>query len=974
MKKQILSLALVLFALASGPTLSAQNIKGALSGTVTDQTGAKISGAKLRILDSTRGLQRQLETGSDGDFFVPGLDAGNYRVEVQAAGFQNFELAAVEVTTGRQPSLKITLNVQGISSEISVQASTSRLQQEDAKVSETITAEQLNDLPVRAGGQGRNYYSQVLVLPGVAGTTAAHQPFSISGNRSRSNNYLVDSVDSTDSSTGLVSGRGATEQLISQEALQSVEVLTHNFKAEYGRNSGGVVSLITKSGSNDFHGSAYWYHNNSEFSARNFFDSTVPKERTNLPGFTLGGPVVKNRAFFFANYEKFLVRGTGRSTFQGLTAAEKASAVPSVQALTALYPTAPSAAQRTFTIGTPNTIDLNTYLFRGDFILTPKQVLMARVSNTKSDLLYQSTGSILGSSTDGIRQTLGATLQHSSTLRANLFNELRLGFNRQVALDNENPNPTFLGNPAINGNIGSLRVTGLPALGIPTFLNSYNFQNNYQLMNDLTWNRGRHTLKFGTSIRRIHVNDGSVTSAFRGTLTFNSLALFLAGTPNTYSIIEGNPRIGLRRTEFQNYIQDDFKLSQRLTLNLGLRWELNTSPTEVANRIPSSSLLKTDRNNFAPRFGAAYRVNDKTILRAGYGIYFNVLETTFIGLTRFNPPLLRTFDAVNPTFPNLSAQAQSGLPSGLVRPNQNSATPYAQHLNFAVERQITNGSTLSASYVGTLSRKLSRTRRPNGGEQLAQPLRPDTSVGVLNILETSANSDYQSLQLSYSGKIGKDLTLRASYTYSKFLDDISDIAGTNTNVDRTVLALDESRLFLDRGLSNLHIGQVLSFTYLYRLPFFKSNRYLGGWTISGMQSAQSGRPFTIYTGTNTPIGSNNQRPLATPGSLLFSPSSQTAIQYGAGFNATLLRPGALDFGTLGRNTGQTDSFLNLSASLQKDFRILEGVSAQMRAEVYNLTNTTNFLTIDSVMSSANFGRYTVAGDSRRIQFALRFVF
>jgi hypothetical protein len=257
---------------------------------------------------------------------------------------------------------------------------------------------------------------------------------------------------------------------------------------------------------------------------------------------------------------------------------------------------------------------------------------------------------------------------------------------------------------------------------------------------------------------------------------------------------------------------------------------------------------------------------------------------------------------------------------------------------------------------------------------LAQPLRPDTSVGVLNILETSANSDYQSLQLSYSGKIGKDLTLRASYTYSKFLDDISDIAGTNTNVDRTVLALDESRLFLDRGLSNLHIGQVLSFTYLYRLPFFKSNRYLGGWTISGMQSAQSGRPFTIYTGTNTPIGSNNQRPLATPGSLLFSPSSQTAIQYGAGFNATLLRPGALDFGTLGRNTGQTDSFLNLSASLQKDFRILEGVSAQMRAEVYNLTNTTNFLTIDSVMSSANFGRYTVAGDSRRIQFALRFVF
>jgi hypothetical protein len=514
----------------------------------------------------------------------------------------------------------------------------------------------------------------------------------------------------------------------------------------------------------------------------------------------------------------------------------------------------------------------------------------------------------------------------------------------------------------------------LTALGIPTFLNSYNFQNNYQVMDDLTWNRNRHTFKMGTSVRRIQVNDGSVTSAFRGTLTFNSIAAFLAGTPNAYSIVAGNPRIGLRRTEWQSYVQDDWRISSRLTLNLGLRYELNTSPTEVAGRIASQYLLRTDRNNFAPRAGAAFQMNDKTVVRAGYGIYFNVLETSFIGLTRFNPPMLRTFDAVNPTFPNLAAQAQSGLPSGLVIPNQASATPYAQHLNLSYERQMFRpDSTLSVAYVGTLGRKLSRTRRPNGGEQLAQNLRADRSQGVINVLETSANSDYQSLQVNYSQRFGA-VTVRTAYTWSKFLDDMSDIAGSNTNVDRGALALDENRLFLDRGLSAHNMPHVATISFLYRSPFFKNNRALGGWILSGMNSLQSGRPYTIYTGTNTPLGNNNQRPVGIPGSLLFSAGDPTAVRFAPGYTALSLRPGATEFGSLGRNTGVGDAFLNVSGSIQKDLKLGERVTTQIRVEGFNLFNTTNFNAIDSVMSSASFGRYTTAFDARRVQFALRFVF
>lgn len=955
--------------------LQAQNIKGTIAGYVADASRGHVSGAAIEVTDSARGTVRISMSQPDGRFQVPGLESGVYRVKVSAQGFAVYETQDVEVQTGKQIDLAVNLSVAGVTTAVTVASAAPSVQSEDTKVSRTISAEELNDLPTRSGGQGRNYYGQVLMVAGVAGATGAHQPFSISGNRSRSNNYLVDSVDSTDSNTGLVSGRGVSEQLISQEALAGVETLTHNFKAEYGRNSGGVISLITKSGSNEVHGSAYWYHNNSALATRNFFDSTVPKERTNLPGITVGGAIVRNRAFFFSQYEAFLIRGTSRQTFQGLTAGEKASAVPAVRALVNLYPTVGSASQRIFTLGTPNAQDLHTYMTRGDFILTQKQTLMARISNTESYRESLSVGGLLGSSAPGKRRTLGATVQHSYALSAGLFNEARLGYNRQLEHDSDTPDPLFLGDPLVNGQLGSLRVTGLTTLGIPTYLNQYSFQNNYQVMDDLTFNRGRHTIKTGTSVRRIQVNGGNLNSTFRGTLTFNSLAGFLAGTPNSYSIIVGNPRMGLRRTEWHSYVQDDLRLLPNLTLNLGLRYELNTPPTEVADRIPSQYLLRTDRNNLAPRVGLAYAPWKGTVLRVAYGIFYNVLETSFIGLTRFNPPTLRTFDAVNPTMPNLLAQAQTGLPSGLVIPNRNSATPYAQHLNFAMDRQLFRpGSTLTVAYVGTLGRKLSRTLRPNGGEQLAQALRPDRSVGVVNLLETSANSDYQSLQATFNQRFGASFQLRVAYTWSKFLDDVSDVAGSNVNLDRGIIPLDEARLYLDRGISNFDIRHISTATMLYRVPFLRTHRFLGGWTVSGMNSIQSGRPYTIFTGSNTPLGSNNQRPLGIAGAFVSTPADAVAVRYGSGFSAANLRPASTDFGTLARNSQVGDRFVNVNLSLFKDLRWSDRLSSQPRAEIFNAFNTTSFSTVDGNMSSPTFGRYTAAFDSRRVQLALRLVF
>lgn len=979
MFKKVLFFALI--GLFCATNLFAQNTKGTITGTVLDPNGAVVPNAKITLTDTNRGFSQNVNSNDEGAFRFVSLEPSIYQVKVEMSGFAETLIEKIAVRVGEKADVTATLRV-NVQETVTIDESNNyrSLQTEDTKLSRTFSAEELNDLPVQASGQGRNFYAQARTAPGVQFSVQAHAPFSVSGNRPRSNNYLVDSVDNTDANTGLISGRGVTEQIVSQEAVQSFEILTHNFKAEYGRNSGAIVNLVTKSGTNSIRGSAYWYHNNSALSARNFFQGEKPGNRSNLAGFTVGAPIVKNRLWVFGQFETYRLRGTNPSLYQGLTAAEKASANPSVAALVALYPTIPSNTNRFLTLGVPSSTDQLTYLIRADWQITDRQRLMFRGADTKSERQSFGVGNILDSSAPGTRRTAGATLQHTWTPTAYLVNEFRLGFNRQIESDDvENSTPSFLGNQSINGQVGLLRVTGLSSLGIPTFLQQSLFQNNATISNETTWVRQNHVFKFGGSFRSIQVNGGNLDSTFRGSLTFNSIATFLAATPASYTRNVGDPRLGLRRKEIGAYLQDDWKITPNLTLNLGLRYEIFTAPREADNKLNQAFLLDTDKNNFAPRFGFAWNLLPKTVLRGGYGIFYNVVETTFLGLTRFNPPFIRSFTAVNPTFPNLFAQAQAGLPSGLVIPNQETSTPYAQHLTFGVERELFNPqSTLNVSYVGTLGRKLSRTRRPNGGEQLAQALRPDTTVGVVNVLETSANSDYQSLQVAFTQRFNANLQIRAAYTYSKFLDEVSDIATSNTNLDRRLIPFDESRTFLDRAVSDFDIPHTLTFTYLYRVPFFRNNdlagKLLGGWTVSGITTLRSGLPFTLFTGTNTPLGNNNQRPNDIAGSLVLNPATGQAIAFAPGFTALSVRPATGVFGNLGRNTERGDAYFETNISLQKDFRFSERLRAQIRGEIFNVFNTTNFNAIDNVMTSPTFGRYTSAFDPRRAQVAVRLVF
>lgn len=960
---------------ASASHAFAQNIKATLNGRVLDAQNNAVANATITINDTQRGQKRALISDSQGHFSQPGLEPGSYRVNVEVVGFAKYESAMLNLRVGDALSFDIRLQVSQVNETVNITDSPTVIQTADNKKARSFTAEEMNDLPTAAGTQGRNFYTQARTAPGVALSTRAHQPFSVSGQRAINNNYLIDSVDNNDPNTGTIAGRGANEQLVSQEAIASFEVLTHNFKAEYGRNSGGIVSIISKSGTNEFHGSAYEYHNNSALSARNALDRVKPSNRSNLAGFTLGGPVVKNRAWVFGQYETYRVRGSQSSLFQVLSDAQRAAAVPAVLPLVNLFPKAINGAT-TFNFGLARNVNMNTWLARGDVALNDRQRLMARFNTAKavSDAQGGYAGVIDGTN-NLIRTTTSASVQHTWTLAANKLNEARFGFNRTESLDVPSDNLLLLGDPKINGEIGQLRVTGLTTLGVQSFANKYEFLNNYQVSDDFTWTQSQHTVKFGSSARRVQVNDGNLDNAYRGQLTFNNINDFLAGRPASYLRRAGNPRIGLRRTEWHSYAQDDWRVTPSLTLNVGLRYELNTALREAVNRIPAQYLLKTDKNNFAPRFGFAWQALPKTVVRGGYGIYYNALETVFLGLTRFNPPLIQTFTAASPTFPNLLGNAQAGIPSGLVIPNRDTATPYAQHLNLTIERELWNPqSSVSVAYVGTLGRKETRLRLPNGGENAAGFRRPDTTVGVVSVLETSANSSYHSFQMSWSQRLNKDLQLRAAYTFSKYLDYVSGLTSSNTGLDRTQIPLDENRLYLDRGRSDFDIPHILTLTGIWRVPYLAGNRWLGGWSLSSVASVQSGRTYSLFSGTNNLNASNNNRLLDLANTLIRCGSCAAPIQLASGVTKAQLTPLAGTFGTLGRNTERTDGLVDINFSLSKDFRLTEGIRLQMRGELFNAFNVANFNAVDNALVSPNFGRYTSAFDPRRAQLVARIVF
>jgi len=458
-------------------------------------------------------------------------------------------------------------------------------------------------------------------------------------------------------------------------------------------------------------------------------------------------------------------------------------------------------------------------------------------------------------------------------------------------------------------------------------------------------------------------------------LRFNNIEQFLAARPAAFSRNIGNPYIGLRGSEWNGYIQDDWHLHPRLTVNAGLRYEFNSVPEEVNGFIENRFRFRRDFNNFAPRVGLAWRFGkgNQSVLRAGYGVYHNVLEWDFIGLTRFNPPLVQSVAASSPAFPDLLAGARVQIPSGLVIPDVNLRQPYSQHLQLTLERQFGRHMTASAGYLGTVGLKLPRASLPNGGDGLAQARRTDPSVGVVTRLETAANSNYHGMVNSLNWQ-GEGLQVTAAYTWAKSIDQVSDIPNSNLQLPANVLPLDASNWALNRGPADTDVRHVATFSYVWELPVFGNQRWLKGWQISGALYSRSGVPVTLLSGTDTPFGVNNNRILALPDTLVLTNNGKRPFRLADGVTRNVLSPAAGSFGTLGRNTHRSAGLLQWNAGLQKQFFFSERLRLQVRAETFNLLNRANYDVPDAVLTSPTFGTATAAFESRQGQVALRLEF
>lgn len=940
----------------------AQGDTSSISGTILDPSEQPVGGAQIRLIAKSAVREISAVSTDAGVFRVPSLPTGIYTLSVEKEGLKGYRLDDLQLVSGQDISRTIRLELPSVLGEVTVVGELPEIQRDSSAGvrGASYSPKEVENVPMLASGVGRNYRALAYQTPGVGFSRAAHAPFTVNGNRPLGAiNTMVDSAEYNDSFSGNVLGRGMTEQPVSMETVEAFQLQTSNFKAEYGRASGSVVNLITKRGGNEWHGSLYHFFQNEALNARNALLTGKAPLRVNMPGLTIGGPLRKDRLFVYGGYE-VAVRNAYRasSIITTLTDAERARAVPAVRPLLRYYPepNIPGTNLNSQAIASPTTTP--TGLLRLDYAISTTHRLGGRANFVKN--VGGLRERLWGGDAESGNNSRSGVLTLESALSSRLFHQLRgtyTHFHSTVE-----PNYPSLGDPAINGQVGLMVVTGLQILGQFRSRNVSTFHN-YTVADDVTFFRGAHILKAGF-IHRLTQANNEADRNFNGTLVFPSVPAFLAGQPISYSRAVGASRIDMRNRESGFYLQDDWRLRPSFTLNLGLRHEYYGVPSEKFNRV--GNLYNRDGNNFAPRLGFAWDLAGRstTIVRGGYGLFYSPLQMDFVGQARFAPPLVTTFSRFRPTFPDLLAGAAIGSDAYIL--DRGIRNPYVQNWNLTADRQLWNaGSVLSVAYVGNRGLRLPLTARPNGGENLTAAQRPDPSRGVVSYLTGASASTYHSTQVSLRTVVRNRLSLRAAYTMSRSIDNASDSAFN---------PIDERNYRLDRALSDFHQPHLLTFYGVYELPFAVRNRWLGGWQLAGLLLSRSGTPFSLLSNTNTPGGTLNNRLNNISGSINRNAEGSRWFSLNSGFSVAQVLPAAGLIGTLGRNTEMSPNFADLNIGLHKNIRFTERIGAEFRAEAFNTLNRANYDAPINNIGNAAFGNILTAADARQLQLLLRLTF
>ena len=1037
-----------------------QTHRGSIRGTLTDSASTPLSNIAIRLVQTETNESRITRTGEQGEFTVSALPPGPYRIEVEQTGYKKYSrLATLQVN--QELRLDISLEVGPINEELIVTAPETALRKDSSVLGTVIENRQITNLPL----DGRNFLELALLVPGAtpaaqgsASSVRGDFAFSVNGAREDSNSFLLDGVYNFDPK---LNSAGVNPPV---DAIREFEMLTSTYDASFGRNVGAQVNVVLKSGSNSLHGAAYEFFRNGALDARNFFapaDQPAPKYQRNQFGFALGGPVVKNRTFFFVDYEGSRVReGITRVTNVPTLAERKGdfsqslfrapinpftqqpfagNKIPDLfinpigRAIAALYPATNRNVPFENFVSSPDLRDRNDHFdVRLEHALSKSSELAARYSFADRDLFEPFTGpsfpAVPGFGDNVPRRAQNFMIGETHIFSTALVNEARFAFSRvAAAVLQENSGTSInkqVGLPELSKNprdfgLSFITISGFSPLGDEYNNPQQSATNMFQVLDGASYARGKHLLKFGFDFRSIQQNAfrdvqsrGFLTFSSQVPITGNALADLLLGLP----VVTGGARLDnaqhLRTESYGFYVNDGFRIRPNLTISAGIRYEYNSPPVDAFDRanlydpathsliavgtngIPRSG-YEPDRNNWAPRVGLAWTVGSRgdTVVRAGYGVYYDQSSLAPSEGLYFNAPF---FD-FNLFFslPGLPLTLNDPFPSFFPVPLPKSAfgfqrdlrTPYSQQWNVSLQQALGKRRVLEVAYVGSKGTKLITARdinQPRPSPAQFNP-RPVPQFDDITFEESSANSNYNSLQVRFQQRLDFGLSILSSYTWSKSIDNASSFFSSAGDPN---FPQDSFNTAGERGRSNFDVRHRLSLSYGYDFPCGKGRTFiansgllsalLSGWQTFGIVTLQSGRPFTVAllsdidnsnTGRSTLGFGANDRPNVVGSAEL---SSRTPDHW---FNTSAFAfPPFGSFGNAGRNILDGPGFANFNASVLKTTKIVEGLDLQLRAEAFNLFNHPNFNLPDNFLGSPTFGRILSAQSPRHIQFGLKLLF
>ncbi|RPI57568.1 MAG: TonB-dependent receptor [Acidobacteria bacterium] len=997
-------------------SLDAQSHRGVIRGRVEDASGAVVVGADVTAINEATNETRAATSGPAGAFALAELAPGIWRVEIAASGHKtHVQRVTLEVNQERRADAE--LQVGALADRIEVTAPAADLRRDSPAVGTIVENRQILDMPL----DGRNFLELTLLAPGTvpaaqgsAGSVRGDFAFSVNGGREDFNSFLLDGADNVDPKLNTTGVRPPVD------AIQEFEVLTSTPEAAHGRQAASQISVVMKSGTNQLQGTAYTFIRNGALDATNYFapkSEPEPEYQRTQSGFSIGGPIVRDRTFFFADYEA--TRGDeGITRITTVPAAEARNALPASlthpvgRAIAALFPTPNRPGLTGNYVTSPTQRDHTDHFdVRSDTAFGTSFDLMARYSFADRRLFEPFSGpgfsSLPGYGSDVARRGQNVVASATHILSDNLLNETRVGFNRVSAsvfpeqggaVNRTVGLPELWTNPRDAG-LSLITVSGYSPLGHEYNNPQSGTTNTIHLADTLTWTRGNHLVKAGMDARLIR-QDAFRDVQARGTLTFTGaftgspMIDLLSGLPTFTTLARLDNPQRLRTESYAWFVQDSYRIRPNVTLSAGLRYDLTSPPVDADDRAtlynPQTGNLQavgtdglpragyeTDRNNWAPRVGAAWTVDQAatTVVRAAYGIHYNhsalaPSEGLYFSAPYFNfaayftspVGLVTLTDPFPADFPIPTPNPATGFQRDL-------RTPYLHEFNVTLQRQLGATRVAEVAYVGSRGRNLVAARDLNQPRPSAAPLnlRPDPRFADITLTESRARSEFDSLQARFQQRYAFGCTMLVAYTLGKSMDDAS---GFFMSAGDPNFPQDSANLDAEWGRSSFDVRHRFSVSFSYDLPF--------DFTISGIVQMQSGRPFTVallpeIDNSNTGRASlgfgGNDRPNISGNGAAGNPGPGQWFNTGA-----FSMPAFGTFGNAGRNILDGPGYQNVNLAVLKRVPLAGRTSLQLRAEAFNLLNRVNFDLPDNFYGSPTFGQILSAGSPRHIQFGARLMF